>query len=826
MHRSQQHALPAFTLLQALALLAMTGGAPAGAEVDLATPYQGPAQTLPIPPLDVDGVLPEAPLSATGATRVHGGRHTLFPDTASPAAVGASCADLLPEPFATEAAPALLLHWNEAHDEAHTTVGQLDGGTIQDFFDVFEDAVELLGGDVEAKVGPTVPHCVTWTPVQGRFLRRQWSYSGKWQIPWMSEKLHTYHPQPRPFREMRERGARLYCAARTAQFAQGEQSFSLGERVGFSVNVLGQTVDFLVVEPTLALDGPERFTGDGAKNGAQAFEVPMLFGTRITPIRGLPLPGFREVRVPVSLVTADTEVQTASDLGPVHMGASLHCGWTENTPYPTCTIVPHYETKHRKEHLTISHLDALRTAYKHSTIEGETEVMRIGPVAVALGFDITYFLGVSDATNDRVLDIPGLPAPAGRKGRLWLNPASGARWHDGAWTPRLFYRPPNGPTGWYWTVLPDGLTDAFWRELVNLATPPPLDLRLAANDDHSVGSGTGLGIGGSLSGVFGGSYGPFTINLKVTGELTGTVTQHHMLSDALLAQDQGQAGMTPVTGLTVRPRQTGEADLLPAKGTLNLHLGLPWPLDDIDITKDLFAIKKVTLANYDTDDGLTQVDEKWNFRLGTGSARGAVTTQPTASFHFPGGGEAASFPIDVAACLADDAPNPPVPPPCEAAPPQGAVPSAEVCVFGPGEGLREIAPGLPPLPPDVCNHLSSWEATLTMFDSEQRECLLGYLEYLCSATSQQQGAPSVVAHVVDLTDPADGQALADAMEVCANAFGVPAQDGSIDSSAIAEGFIEAGVCNADGKILAEGEILGAAGPPQQPPLPQTGPACH
>ena len=263
---------------------------------------------------------------------------------------------------------------------------------------------------------------------------------------------------------------------------------------------------------------------------------------------------------------------------------------------------------------------------------------------------------------------------------------------------------------------------------------------------------------------------------------------------ALLAQDQGQAGMTPVTGLTVRPRQTGEADLLPAKGTLNLHLGLPWPLDDIDITKDLFAIKKVTLANYDTDDGLTQVDEKWNFRLGTGSARGAVTTQPTASFHFPGGGEAASFPIDVGACLADDAPNPPVPPPCDAAPAQGAVPSAEVCVFGPGEGLRTIAPGLPPLPPNVCNHLPSWEATLTMFDSEQRECLLGYLEYLCSATSQQQGSPSVVAHVLDLLDPADGQALADAMEVCANAFGVPRADGSIDSSAIAKGFIEAGVC--------------------------------
>jgi len=824
MHRSKTCTLPTLRPLLALALLASLGGAPAGAEVDLAGPYQGPAQTLPIPSLDVDGVLPEAPLSATSPTRVHEGRYTLFSDTASPATIGASCADLLPEPFATEAAPALALHWNQALAEAQATVGQLDGGTIQDFFDVFEDAVELMGGDVEASVGPTVPHCVAWTPVQGRFLRSQWASSGTWQVPWKSEKLHTYHPQPTPFREMRERGARLYCAARTAQIAQGEQAFSLGERVGFSVNVLGQTVDFLVVEPTLALDGPERFTGGGASNGAQAFEVPMLFGTRITPIRGLPLPGFREVRVPVSLVTADSELSTASDLGPVLVDSSVECSWAENTPYPVCTMVPHYETKHRKEHLTVSHLDALRTAYKHSTVTGETEVMRIGPVAVELGFGITYFLGVSDAPNDRVLDAPGLPVA--RKGRLWLNPTSGARWHDGAWTAHYFYRPPSGATGWYWTVLPDGLTDPFWREPVNLATPPPLDLRLAANDDHRVGSGTGLGIGGSLSGLLGGSFGPFTIELKVTGELTGTVTQHHELSDGLLAQDQGQARMTPVTGLTLRPRQTGDAELSPAKGTLSLHLGLPWPLDDIDITKKLFEIQKVTLADYDTDDGLTQVDEKWNFRLGTGSARGAVTTQPIASFHFPGGGEAASFPIDVAACLADETPNPVVPPPCEPAPPQGAVPSAEVCVFGPGEGLRAIAPGLPPLPSDACSHLPGWEATLTAFTPEQRECLHGYLAYLCSPTSKQQGSPSVVAHVLDLLDPADGQALADAMEVCANAFGTPGGDGSIDSSAIAAGFIEAGVCKVDGTILAQDEILGAAGPAQQPPLAQAGPACH
>ncbi len=811
-------------------LVAGSGGLPARAEVDLIAPYEGPAQPGPITPLGASGVLFEAPLSATGPKDVHDGRFTFFSDTAGPPGLASTCPDLLPQAFDTEAAPALVLHWNQALAEANASVSQLDGGTIQDFFNAFKTAVEYLGGDVTVTTGPTVQRCVSWEPVQGRYLRGQWATTG-YQLPWKPNKLYTYHPQPTPFRELRERGARLYCAARTAQFSQGSNPSSMGERIGFSVTVLGETIDFLVVEPTLVLDGPERFTGAGANNGAQAFEVPMLLGTRITPIRGLPLPGFREVRVPVSLVTGDTELRTASDPGSVLTGADIQCSFLDGPPYATCALVPKFETKYRKDHLTVTHLDVLRTAQKQSSITGKTEVMRIGPVAVELGFGVEYLLGVASPANDRVLDLAGLP-PA-REGRLWVNPMTGVRWHDGPWAPQYFRGGSGGYyslNNWYWTVLSDGQSDPFWREPLDLFPPPPLDLRLLANEDHLVGSGTGLGIEGSLSGLLGGSFGPFTVELKVTGSLTGTVIQHHVVSDALLAQDQGQIGMTPVTAVSVRPRQTGDADLHPAKGTLTLDLWLPWPLDNIHIVKKLFEIQKVNLANYDTDDGLTQVDERWNFRLGTGSARGHVTTKPAAFFHFPSGGEVASFPVDVDTCLTDEAPNPGTPPPCEAPPAQGAVPTAEVCVFGPGPGLRDIAPMLPPLPPDVCKGVPAWVATLTMFSQEQQECLLVYLEYLCRPTSKQQpwgvSKKDVVAHVLDLLDPKDGQALADAMQVCAQAFGVPGPNGVIDSSAIADGFITAGICKADGTILEEGEILGAAGNPQQPPTAQQGAACH
>lgn len=400
-------------ILAAALFVAGAGGLPARGEVDLAVPYEGPAKSGSLPLLDVDGVLFDAPPSAVGATSVHGGRFTLFSDTTAPPGLDAVCPDLLPKPFDTEAAPALALHWNEALAEADASVSKLDGGSVQDFFDAFETAIEYLGGDVDVKTGPTTQRCVSWQPVQGRFLRSQWMTSGL-QVPWKPSKFYAYHQQPTPFRELRERGARLYCAARTAQFAQGDAPHSMGERVGFSVNVLGATVDFLVVEPTMVLDGPERFTGDGAENGAQAFGVPMLLGTRITPIRGLPLPGFREVRVPVSLVTGDTEVRNASESGPVFMGSDFQCSWKSTPPYVVCAFIPRFETKYREDHLTITHLDALRTAQKYSTITGETEVMRIGPVAVELGFGVEYFFGVATPGNDRVLDLAGLASGARR----------------------------------------------------------------------------------------------------------------------------------------------------------------------------------------------------------------------------------------------------------------------------------------------------------------------------------------------------------------------------------------------------------------------------
>lgn len=806
--------------LAGLALAALPSSS--GAVVDPDAPVEGQAVSGALPPLAVSGALPEPPVPFSGPWWTHEGRLTLFPDLLAAPAVTGACPSLIPPPAGTTVSPALSGDLSAALGEASKTVSQLDGGTILDFFDVFQQAVEILGGDVQVNVGSTTNRCVGHPALHARWLRSQYKNVGL-TLPWKGEKLHTYHGRPVPFQESRLRGARLYCAARRAQAAQGSAVPSMGEQVGFSAKVLGKQIDFLVVEPTLVLGGPERFTGEGANDGAQAFAVPLLAGTRITPIRGLGLPGFREVRVPVALVSADSEIRTASELRPVWMGSSVECSFSGGPPYG-CAWVPQLETKHSKVHQTVTHAGAALSAQKQASLTGHTELFRVGPLAVRFEFALDYFLGTLETDPTRVLELPGAGLPPLRKGRLWVNPLTAQRHHDGPWGIRFFGPAlsdliPGTP---YWTVLPDGETDPFWREPVRLFFPPPLEVRLLQNDDRALSSATGLSITGGLGGVLGKSFGPLEVTLKVVGSLTGQVAQRHLLRDGLFAQDQGGSRMMPVTGLSVRPQQTAEATLDPAKGTLNLFLGLPWPFDDIDITKTLFSVSKVTLAKYDSDDGLAPGHEVRNLRLGTGSAAGNVTEKPLVTSHLPGGGEFQSFPVDVDTCLADATPNLPTPPPCDPVLDPGEPPSAGLCLYGPGP-ILDLQ-----LPPNVCQHLESFVSGLG-HPPLQAECVADYLAFLCSPVSKQQpfgGLPSVVSHVLDLEDPSGGEKIASLIEACAGAFGEAASDGSIDPNPVAEDFLSFALCTADGTLLDGDDILGATGSPGTPPPVNPAAACH
>ncbi|HSD65684.1 MAG TPA: hypothetical protein VLF95_03230, partial [Vicinamibacteria bacterium] len=515
-----------------------------------ATPFPSGAVDGVLPPPPATGfVLPGAPIWLKNVNSVHEGRLTWGPDLVAPPLSGTSAwkATFYPSPAtAHTAAPAFVLRTEEALASATAHLGALDAGPVGKAFELFADLGAYQPGakvDVFTPSAPPAPVFRGYLPLRARWLRSQWGRPGP--VGFGPEKKYVY-PDYYPFEDVRLRGARLYCAARRAQQEQAGQTLSLGERAAFSVKVLGHTIDFLVVEPTLALGrdcseapcdepGPARFIGtmDGVApaDGAQAFEIPLLLGNRVTPIRGLGLPGLGEVRVPVSLVTGDTEVRTLAEKRPVFVGWKLGPDG----------ISPSFLTMPSKEYHTVTHTDAiLSTGFFGGNVysaSGEFTLFYVGPVRVFGTASLTYTIGEPGGGNDRVLR--GFPAgwPADdREGRLYenpfqLSPPYGVRYHDGPWMLAarrgLFFE---------WRVQPEGATDPFWRSPI-FPVFRPHDMRAVTDDDHVFDTATSMALGLGLAGQLGIDGGPFEVSLTVGGHVTGKVGQHHVLRDALMAQD-------------------------------------------------------------------------------------------------------------------------------------------------------------------------------------------------------------------------------------------------------------------------------------------------
>ena len=745
-------------------------------------------------------------------------------------------------PLATTATPAFPFRVKDALDQAAITQDKLedtDTGLTEDVFQLFKTAAEALGGDADVSIPSLHRSFLGYQPLRARWLRSQWGF-GPGFSPFPKEKLFSYQ-DPNVFQEIRERGARLYCAARAAQFEQGNTVSSLGQRAAFSVNVLGQQIDFLVMDSMMVLDGPERFTASGANDGAQAFEIPLQLGTRITPISFLD--GFDEIRAPLALVTGDSEVTNQADTRDILVGWNVSCSAPIGfPPIGKCTKIPFFVHQPSEQYQTVTHVDALLSADKAPSLTAHFTLFFLGPVKVVLGIEpLQLTVGKLSAENTRVLDLPlpGWPAP--RTGRLFENPQSGVQYHDGRWALRLPTEISGGPP-LVWFVEPDGETNPFWRAPFHLpfVSPPPLDVRLFNDDDRAVVSTTGLQLNGTLAGVLGGSFGPFDVNLTVKGGINGMVNNDFVIREALRAAALGGSGMTPLTGLSIRPRMRANATLDETAATLHLslHIDLGITSIDIDITQKLLSIPSVSLASYNSDSALTKNDEQYIFRLGTGSRDGDVMKQPAAVSHLPGHAEFNSFDIDVDSCLADDTPNPPTPPPCQAIPASAEPPSAQICAYGPA--LAGEAPGpfplplpqLPPLPPGVCASPAAYVAGLGLTPA-QSDCVGGLLGFLCTPVSQQQAwnGKSVVSKVLDLTNPAQGEALAYVAQICVQSFLPP---GALElpddelkqvADSIANSLVQFGICTSDATLLSDDEVIGALTGSTPPPL-MPGPPCQ
>ncbi|MEY4513573.1 MAG: hypothetical protein RLZZ450_5695 [Pseudomonadota bacterium] len=113
------------------------------------------------------------------------------------------------------------------------------------------------------------------------------------------------YDDPGQYGEMRNRGMRLYCAAKTAATHQSDATRLMGQTSVVDTKILGARLKLLTIEPTLSLQNPLRIDTDKA-DGAQAFVLPFTTGVRITPVSFLP--SLPELRVPMAMITADGEV--------------------------------------------------------------------------------------------------------------------------------------------------------------------------------------------------------------------------------------------------------------------------------------------------------------------------------------------------------------------------------------------------------------------------------------------------------------------------------------------------------------------------------------
>ncbi len=752
--------------------------------------------------------LPSAPLQLTGASLVHEGFTTWSGDLASPgtpspatwkglfAPVGAS-------PLRFTASPVFPVRVEQAWSAAKDHLTALDPATIGDVFDLFETLGEYQPGATATVTAPETPTSFFfgYRPVRARWLRSRWAAPGAY---FLQPEKHYVYADYAAFDDVRLRAARLYCAARRAQVEQGGLPTSLGERTGFSVTLLGQTIDFLVVEPTLALDGPQRFTG-AAGDLTRAFTVPFLFGTRVTPIRGLGLPGFGEVRVPLELVSGDTEVTTLAEKRPVFTGWAVQC--------PPCRVVPEFSTFHTKDYQTVTHVDAISSAGFAGDnafhVDAEFTLFYLGPVRIfgtlALGFEV----GAFETRDDRVL--AGFPSPPAREGFLLENPLGGVRYHDGPW---LVARRPY----LHWQVQPEGATDPFWtRPIVPLFGTA--DIRAVTNDDHLAETSTALSLSLGLGGQLGAKSGPFELTLTVHGKVTGDVAQRFVLRDALMAQDPLEPGflprMRPITAVSIRPRQTADVtfDGLDAKLKFLLDLGF---FGEIKFTKTFFSLAAQPIAHYDTDDALSPADEAFAFRLGTGSTAGQPRKKPRVLSHLPQRSHFESFDEGVDACLADETPLPEIPPPCEAQLDDGAPPKAEVCLYGPG--FRTLADLVPQVTPGICGTIETWVAMAGLPTPEQAECVGNYLRFLCSPVSKEQAwqGSHVISRVWNMDDAMSSELHA-ILGQCATAFVSGSGQAANDAAtALAEDLVSVGACKEDGTLLGEADILAIGAPGQAP----------
>jgi len=708
-----------------------------------------------------------------------------------------------------ESAPTFASDLGAAESDADAVMAADDSqlADIKSFLDLLPLAIHTDTSTSQSFVG--------WAAEQARWLRSAYVVTSSTGA--MTNEVYT---DPSFGNEIRDRGARLYCAARAAAFNQASTGqASMGQQAAASFTLFGQKIQLGVIEPTFRLDVPKKHI---ASSGTQTFEVPFQIGAQVTPIGGLGLPSFPELRYPVSLITGDTEVASALPAQKLHTGDFLFC-----FPGSSCTKLATYTTASPKDYLTVTHADGVRSRTATlATHSDEIPLFSIGAFTVTfhLGGDIHVGSPTAPVPDDRLLQgIPSWWPLVSRAGEQSPAPWPGYNYDTEAWSPGASLDAAPGAAS------PFYLSGAGTS--LSFGPSDPLLMRTLADDDHHFQASTGLGLFGTVTGKFPFNLGIAALELRgdgtisVDGNLNMDVRDGEMAMAYVPAPNTPPAAAIPMTAVTATPSTSATVGV---NFVVTLHIVIPLGFTSIDET--------ITFINAGTSK--TWAGSPWPQQnralIATGSSWGNPRTQPWAVSHLPfSGSPSSSFPAypvfdsfaqDVDSCLADPKQPPPPPPPCHndttSTPPHG-----NVCVFS-GSWLRtnNVGAGYPAAWAGTCSAIPSHvDAILgTSATPAQKQCYVDALTAICKPTSREQdwNGQHGVAHIIDTLHPATEMDLGALAKECTAAFS------PTDPTVTFNKIFEFGACDDGATMIDPGKVLVPDGTPDGVAPPVTTGNCH
>ena len=717
------------------------------------TPFVGPAvpDKGSFAPLAVRGRVVEGAISNTSPIAAHQARHSDGTDLSTPARdvtttfdpwvtdlTGVANASQLQPPAIGDRLHALLA-------DSSTHLGELDPAILELAANLLKD----LPGFSHSVLDPE-HEIVAWTPERARWLDSVWAHAPTSRRS--DPDTHFHYPIPSALAAFPDRAARLYCAAREVTHYQ-TSSGSLGDQVLLPIKILGHQFDIGVFDPVAYVNRPaKQSTAD--VDGVNAFNIPLLLGVTIWPVRGL-LPPLPQIRYPLVISSTDSEVLT--DVGREWVYEDQRCF---GVPLFGSICIPILKWDFRGRFKSLLHTDTMQWASQELTSGATIPLFYAGPMEVdfsinfgaAIGKESSIHPPVRDIVYDDRMMVLGITPP------MWpttiRQTGTPFPYYDGYWQGTQTVVPGDASPETFNIHSVDDGHDTVVAS-IGLGAAEPLRAAALADDDHHVAPVSELSLGATITGSFGAHIASARIQFQASGTLGGSLGIAHDVRDgvgAIVDPLDPTFAPLPIQSVVVTPTTYGNATFTVLAF---VDIAIPLPFHTISAHFELVN-KTIAIASFETPWA-----EDHRLRIGTASQLGDPTFKPTIESHV-GATELVSFAQSVPECLADPTQSPLPPLPCTPDPVVTSPATSNTCF------VTSVSPQI-----DPCLNIPAPST------DPLAECQRAELTYMCGPVAKQQAYKGdwVLAHKMvfepeDSSTQPDLAAIADIAAKCTTAEGI------------------------------------------------------